>query len=111
MEPRWVERAEVDGRRCDEPQAFRPQEPSVAPDSTRRPSRVLRADGLADTFPVTDGDCRLAGEIPGAAPLLAVREVLALAAAPTGVGEEVLGFDRERDLADEPRGPGQILDR
>jgi len=44
-----------DGKRCDEPQTFRLQQPSVAPDSTQRPLKVLRAYGLADTFPVTDG--------------------------------------------------------
>lgn len=45
----------MSGRRCDEPQALGGvQQPSVAPDSTRRPLvGPLRAYGLADTFPAS----------------------------------------------------------
>ncbi len=99
-------------RRCDEPRTFQHQLPSVAPDSTRRPPRGLRARDLADTFPFSRLDVlRVLLHRPGTAPLLAVGEVLALGAAPRRVREEVLGLDREGDLANQPGGPGQVLER
>src|SRR5439155_22475000 len=83
----------------------------MAPDSMRR-SLTLSGHGVANTFPAHfDGHELLLSWCFVASPTLAVGEVLALAAAPGGIGEEVLGLDGKRHLADQLGDPRQFRNR